>query len=147
MNRVDDTTLGKSTFPVVNIEKGAVETADEWQSKLGLPVSKHTYVAAYGGVNRDAEAGVATGPLSTGFGTRPTAFGPEYAFGMMLERNLEQPVLIIKTAWGGKSLNYDFSPLPQASIKPLQMKNSRQKNGRPRRRRGTNTSPTEELPL
>jgi hypothetical protein len=92
----------------VKTKKGAVETADEWQNKLDLPVGKHTYIAAYGGVNRGAEPGVATGPLSTGFGARPTAFGPEYAFGMMLERNLDQPVLIIKTAWGGKSLHYDF---------------------------------------
>ena len=90
--------------------KGSLEVATEWQTKLGLPVGKHTYVAAYGGVNRGTEPGVATGPLSTGFGARPTAFGPEYAFGIMLEKNLDQPVLIIKTAWGGKSLHYDFRP-------------------------------------
>ncbi len=90
--------------------KGALEVANEWPTKLGLPVGKHTYVAAYGGVNRGAEPGIATGLLSTGFGARPTAFGPEYAFGIMLEKGLDQPVLIIKTAWGGKSLNYDFRP-------------------------------------
>jgi hypothetical protein len=27
--------------------KGALEVANEWQTKLGLPVGKHTYVAAY----------------------------------------------------------------------------------------------------
>ncbi len=90
--------------------KGALEVADEWQSKLGLPVGKHTYIAAYGGVNRGAEPGIATGPLSTGYGARPSAFGPEYAFGIILEKSLDQPVLIIKTAWGGKSLHYDFRP-------------------------------------
>ena len=99
-------------------KKGAVETADAWQSKLGLPVGKHTYVAAYGGVNRGAEPGVATGPLSTGFGARPTAFGPEYAFGMMLEKGLDQPILIIKTAWGGKSLHYDFRPPSAGPYEP-----------------------------
>jgi len=88
--------------------KGSLEVANEWQSKLGLPVGKHTYIAAYGGVNRGAEPGVASGPLSTGYGARPTAFGPEYAFGIMLEKALDQPVLIIKTAWGGKSIHYDF---------------------------------------
>lgn len=90
--------------------KDAVEVADKWQTSLGLPVGKHTFIAAYGGVNRAAEPGLATGPLSTGYGARPTAFGPEYAFGIMLERQLKQPVLIIKTAWGGKSLHYDFRP-------------------------------------
>ena len=98
--------------------KGALEVADTWQSKLGLPVGKHSYIAAYGGVNRGAEPGVATGPLSTGYGARPTAFGPEYAFGIMLEKALDQPVLIIKTAWGGKSLHYDFRPPSAGPYQP-----------------------------
>lgn len=86
------------------------ELATEWEKKLAVPVGKHTYIAAYGGVNRGDEPGVASGPLSTGYGARPTAFGPEYAFGIMLEKALDQPVLIIKTAWGGKSIHYDFRP-------------------------------------
>ena len=90
--------------------KGAAESAHEWQSKLNLPVGKRASIAAYGGVNRAAEPGFAAGPLSTGYGARPTAFGPEYAFGIMLEKQLAQPILIIKTAWGGKSLHYDFRP-------------------------------------
>jgi len=90
--------------------KGALEVANEWPSKLNLPVGKRTFIAAYGGVNRAAEPGLAAGPLSTGYGARPTAFGPEYAFGLMLEKQLDQPILIIKTAWGGKSLHYDFRP-------------------------------------
>jgi alpha-galactosidase len=90
--------------------RGAAEVANEWQSKLNLPVAKHTYIAAYGGVNRAAEPGLATGPLTTGYGARPSAFGPEYAFGLLLEKRLDQPILIIKTAWGGKSLHYDFRP-------------------------------------
>ncbi|OYV06497.1 MAG: hypothetical protein CFE26_06000 [Verrucomicrobiales bacterium VVV1] len=98
--------------------KDAVQVATEWEKKLNLPVGKHTYIAAYGGVNRGAEPGIATGPLSTGYGARPTAFGPEYAFGMMLEKSLDQPVLIIKTAWGGKSLHYDFRPPSAGPYQP-----------------------------
>lgn len=98
--------------------KGAVEVATEWEKKLNLPVGKHTFIAAYGGVNRATEPGVATGPLSTGYGARPSAFGPEYAFGMMLEKALDQPVLIIKTAWGGKSLHYDFRPPSAGAYQP-----------------------------
>lgn len=92
--------------------------ANEWQTKLNLPVGKHTFIAAYGGVNRAAEPGLATGPLTTGYGARPTAFGPEYAFGIMLKKHLDQPVLIIKTAWGGKSLHYDFRPPSAGSYQP-----------------------------
>jgi hypothetical protein len=98
--------------------KGALEVANEWQTKLNLPVGKHTFIAAYGGVNRGAEPGLSTGPLSTGYGARPTAFGPEYAFGIMLEKRLDQPVLIIKTAWGGKSLHYDFRPPSAGPYQP-----------------------------
>jgi hypothetical protein len=98
--------------------KGALEVANEWQSKLNLPIGKHTYIAGYGGLNRAEEPGMATGPLSTGYGARPTAFGPEYAFGMMLEKQLDQPILIIKTAWGGKSLHYDFRPPSAGPYQP-----------------------------
>lgn len=96
----------------------ALEVANLWAEKTGVPTGKRTYVAAYGGVNRGAEPGVATGPLSTGFGARPSAFGPEFAFGIMLERALNQPILIIKTAWGGKSLHYDFRPPSAGSYQP-----------------------------
>ncbi|MCA9063362.1 MAG: hypothetical protein KDA96_09895, partial [Planctomycetaceae bacterium] len=36
--------------------------------------------------------------------------GPEYTFGLYASKLLDEPILIIKTAWGGKSLNTDFRP-------------------------------------
>jgi hypothetical protein len=98
------------TVALIKPMKDSLEIATEWEKKLALPVGKHTYIAAYGGVNRGAEPGLATGPLSVGYGANPNDIGPEYAFGMMLEKNLDQPVLIIKTSWGGKSIHYDFRP-------------------------------------
>jgi hypothetical protein len=98
--------------------KTAPEIATEWETKLGIPVGKHTYIAGYGGLNRGAEPGVATGPLSTGYGARPSAFGPEYAFGIMMEKALDQPILIIKTSWGGKSIHYDFRPPSAGPYQP-----------------------------
>jgi alpha-galactosidase len=52
------------------------------------------------------------GKVEVGFGAkeRGPKIGPEYTFGIYLEKALEEPVLIIKTAWGGKSLNTDFRP-------------------------------------
>ncbi len=90
--------------------KSAVEIADHWSKQTNIPTGKKTYIAAYGGVNRAEKPGEASGPLNTGYGPRPSAFGPEYAFGIMMEKALDQPILIIKTAWGGKSLHYDFRP-------------------------------------
>lgn len=52
------------------------------------------------------------GPLAIGFavygGTHH--FGPELQFGHVVGDHLENPVLLIKTAWGGKSLYQDFRP-------------------------------------
>lgn len=96
----------------------SLDIANLLAEKAGIPTGKHTYIAAYGGVNRGTEPGVATGPLSTGYGARPTAFGPEYAFGIMMEKALDQPILIIKTAWGGKSIHYDFRPPSAGAYQP-----------------------------
>ncbi len=37
-------------------------------------------------------------------------WGPEWAFGVTMADHLENPILIIKTSWGGKTLNTDFRP-------------------------------------
>ncbi len=50
------------------------------------------------------------GNLNIGFGTSTQRFGPEYAAGHILGDFYNEPVLIIKTAWGGKSLTSDFRP-------------------------------------
>ena len=53
-----------------------------------------------------------TGPLTVGFTAYEGGhhFGPELQFGHVLGDALENDVLIIKTAWGGKSLYSDFRP-------------------------------------
>ena len=52
------------------------------------------------------------GPLGVGFTPYDGAnhFGPELALGFVLGDAIEEPVLLIKTAWGGKSLYTDFRP-------------------------------------
>jgi hypothetical protein len=60
-----------------------------------------------------------SGPLALGYGGdlggQPGAsgknaikFGPELGFGVTMREHLQEPFLIIKTAWGGKSLRKDF---------------------------------------
>ncbi len=57
-----------------------------------------------------------SGTLTAGYGSRwgqPAGklgdkIGPEFNFGLTLDAALDEPVLIIKTAWGGKSLHTDF---------------------------------------
>ena len=63
------------------------------------------------------------GKLTTGYGSRrdPATdggkIGPEYAFGLAMERATDAPILLIKAAWGGKSLNHDYRP-PSAGAYP-----------------------------
>ena len=51
-----------------------------------------------------------TGKLTTGFGASPSEIGPELTFGIYMENALGEPILLIKTAWGGRSLHTDFRP-------------------------------------
>ena len=50
------------------------------------------------------------GPLTVGYGARPNKIGPELGFGHVVGEALDGPVLIVKVAWGGKSLAEDFRP-------------------------------------
>lgn len=52
----------------------------------------------------------AKGKLTAGFGAPDDKIGPEFTFGITMEKQLGEPVLIIKTAWGGRSLHTDFRP-------------------------------------
>ncbi len=59
-----------------------------------------------------------TGKMTAGYGTMygqdPTkpgkCIGPEFTFGIYMSKVVKEPFLIIKTAWGGKSLHTDFRP-------------------------------------
>ena len=49
------------------------------------------------------------GPLTVGYGS-PNCIGPELEFGNIVGDHYDEPVLLIKTAWGGKSIARDFRP-------------------------------------
>ncbi|MDA1265579.1 MAG: sulfatase-like hydrolase/transferase [Planctomycetota bacterium] len=50
------------------------------------------------------------GPLTVGFGTQLDQIGPELQIGHVLGDAIDEPVLLIKLAWGGRSLAVDFRP-------------------------------------
>jgi hypothetical protein len=74
----------------------------------------HVWISYFTG-SGDAN-GEGFGKLTAGFCLEPYPaedggnIGPEFTFGLRMDRALEEPVLLIKTAWGGKSLYYDFRP-------------------------------------
>ena len=50
------------------------------------------------------------GGLTVGYGARDDRIGPELQFGHVVGDRLDEQVLLIKVAWGGKSLAQDFRP-------------------------------------
>jgi len=70
------------------------------------------------------KAGEGFGKLTAGYGSRKDPaedggkIGPEFTFGIYMSKATDGPILIIKTAWGGKSLHTDFRP-PSAGPFPF----------------------------
>lgn len=75
-------------------------------------VCDHVWISYFTGIGDSNGEGF--GKLTAGYGSRQKPsedggkIGPEFTFGLTLDENLKEPVLIIKTAWGGKSLHTDF---------------------------------------
>ena len=63
-------------------------------------------------IDTSEESGVKEGKLTVGYGAggREPKIGPELTFGITMQKQVGEPILIIKTSWGGKSLNTDFRP-------------------------------------
>ena len=86
----------------------------ELKTESGYAEAKKTWITYFTG-NRNGN-GEGFGKLTTGYGSRKNPqedggkIGPEYTLGLTLDKKLDGPVLIIKTAWGGKSLFYDYRP-------------------------------------
>jgi alpha-galactosidase len=63
------------------------------------------------GITSLSSNGLRNGTLTSGFGASKEKIGPELSFGVNMNKLLDgEPILIIKAAWGGKSLHTDFRP-------------------------------------
>lgn len=71
---------------------------------------KQVYVAAFGEIDRGKRATGIVGPMAPGCGASANKIGPEYGFGMALEKQLDGPVLVIKVSWGGIAIDTGFRP-------------------------------------
>lgn len=87
---------------------------------IKAPIYKHLRTAGGEWATRDDvwvryqrdEADLKVGPLGLGFSAYNDNhhFGAELQFGHVMGDGMKDQVLIIKTAWGGKSLDIDFRP-------------------------------------
>ena len=71
-------------------------------------------------INSIADRNKKSGKLGIGYGADDSKIGPEYGFGLSIAEKVDGPILLIKTSWGGKSLNYNFRPpsLPDFKTTP-----------------------------
>jgi hypothetical protein len=68
--------------------------------------------------SKGGNGGTKKGNLSVGYGVNQDNIGPELMFGQVVGDYFENQVLLIKTAWGGRSLAVNFRP-PSAGDLPL----------------------------
>lgn len=111
------------TFDYIGDDPATAPLLKQMRSPDGKPaVCDHVWISYFTG-SGDAN-GEGRGKLTAGYGSRNKPdqdggkIGPEFTFGLTMDRALQEPVLIIKTAWGGKSLFYDFRPPSAGVYKP-----------------------------
>ena len=93
------------TLPHIGMDDETKPLLAEIQDESGKArVHKDVYISYL------SSKGVKSGNLTTGFGADENKIGPELTFGIYMQKKLKEPILIIKTAWGGKSINTDFRP-------------------------------------
>ncbi len=89
------------TFDYIGDDPATVLLLKKMRNADGTPkVCDHVWISY----------GDRVGKLTAGFGCSTNEIGPEFTFGLRMDEKLDQPVVIIKTAWGGKSLHTDFRP-------------------------------------
>lgn len=93
------------TFEHVGMDEKTAPLLAEMTNEDGSPRMMEDVWISY--LSQDLEK---DGKLTAGFGARDDKIGPEFTFGISIRKLLGEPVLLIKTAWGGKSLHTDFRP-------------------------------------
>ncbi len=110
------------TFDYIGDDPATAPLLKQMRGADGQPrVCDHVWISYLTGSGD--KTGEGTGKLTAGYGSRRNPaedggkIGPEFTFGLTMDAAFQEPVLLIKTAWGGKSLYYDFRP-PSAGVYP-----------------------------
>ena len=103
------------TFDYIGDDPTTAPLLKQMRGADGKPtVSDGAWISYLTGVEESNFA--LSGKLTAGYGSmwgqdrdKPGEnIGPEFTFGLHMDATFDEPVLIIKTAWGGKSLHTDF---------------------------------------
>ncbi len=103
-----------SSFDHIGMDPKTAPILKEMRGASGEPVELEDVWITYRTGKEEDQPGI--GKLTSGFGARRVStedggkIGPEFTFGIYTRKLANEPILIIKTAWGGKSINTDFRP-------------------------------------
>ncbi len=92
-----------TTFDYIGMDPKTAPILKEMRNADGSPlVCETVWISSVEGSKQ--------GKLTVGYGAsaRGPKIGPEFTFGIYMQKIANEPILIIKTAWGGKSLHTDF---------------------------------------
>ncbi|MBN2137195.1 MAG: hypothetical protein JW720_05265 [Sedimentisphaerales bacterium] len=104
-----------STFDFMADDPNTAPLLKEMVGPDGKPVvCDHAWISYLTGDNNFEITGKLTAGYGSMWGLDPKKpgdkIGPEFTFGVYMSKAVKKPFLIIKTAWGGKSLRTDFRP-------------------------------------
>lgn len=86
--------------PLIEPSYASLKAGDNWTRRDDVWI---TYPSKSSGAKH--------GPLTVGYGTKgEDSIGPEFGFGHAVGDGIDEPVLLIKVAWGGRSIYKDFRP-------------------------------------
>jgi alpha-galactosidase len=97
-----------STFEHIGMDPATKPMLDEMTGPDGKPkVCERVWISSIGCADQEQ-----IGKLTAGYGSSQNGpkIGPEFTFGLYMQKFTDAPILLIKTSWGGKSLNTDFRP-------------------------------------
>lgn len=91
--------------PLIKDTYSQLKNGDEWVSRDDVWIDYPTKAR-----------GAKHGALTVGYGTKgEDSIGPEFGFGHTVGNAMDEDIVIVKVAWGGKSLAVDFHP-PSAGL-------------------------------
>jgi hypothetical protein len=105
------------TFDYIGDDPATAPLLKDMRDPDGKPrVCERVWISYLTGSPDRNMLGEGFGKLTAGYGSRSNPkedggkIGPEFTFGITMSKAYDGPILIIKTAWGGKSLHTDFRP-------------------------------------
>ena len=105
------------TFDYIGDDPATAPMLKEMRGPDGKPrVCERVWISYLTGSPDRGTLGEGFGKLTAGYGSRGNPaedggkIGPEFTFGIYVSKAYDGPILLIKTAWGGKSLHTNFRP-------------------------------------